>query len=347
MDTPKPDLAALLNELILQSYRMEREFRDYKALYESVLEIIPQAIWVLNSDNTIFYANKIAQNLTKILQKSQNFPPDPKNSEIFVREKTFLIQRENLTENSRQIITATDITAQKRNERLIAMGQISAHLAHEIRNPIGSISLLASTLQKKIDKKNAPLISEIQKSLWRVERQIRATLLFSRGVTLRLAPQNIAVLGSEADEIVSQYSFSKTIDFRYDFPDLEWIFDFDLFGIVLQNFIYNAIDAIEESDAESGTIEILAKKQRENLVFFVSDDGVKISDKNALFEPFVSTKIRGNGLGLSLSREIVKAHGGEISLQSAPRPLDPKNPRKKFTKTFKITISCQKNVKIP
>ena len=84
-----------------------------------------------------------------------------------------------------QIILATDITDEKRAARLVSMGAVAAHLSHEIRNPIGSISLLTSTLLKRIDEKNRPLILEIQKAIYRVERIIKATLLFTKGVHIK------------------------------------------------------------------------------------------------------------------------------------------------------------------
>ena len=92
----------------------------------------------------------------------------------------YLLQ--NNRKNDKQVMSATHITNQKRQERLASMGQVSAHLAHEIRNPIGSISLLTSSLLKRGDEQIKPLVFEMKKALWRVERLINATLLFTKGV---------------------------------------------------------------------------------------------------------------------------------------------------------------------
>ena len=320
----KQELLGLLDEFIHQSYKIEKEFKDYKALYEWVIEIMPQAIWVFNDDGGIFYRNSQAHDLQEMLKNltEQNLTNLPQ--EIDYKKKTYLVQG-NVLQN-KQIITATDITAQKRQERLAAMGQISAHLAHEIRNPIGSISLLASTLLKKVDTPAKPIIFEIQKSLWRVERQIKATLLFSRGLNLSRAESKLSDLQEELEAIIAQYTYTKQIQVEFDFEEVSFDFDFDLMGIVLQNFIYNAIDAIEEGECEVGQIRIAARVSGEGLEFLVQDNGKEIENKNILFEPFETTKLKGNGLGLALSLQIIEAHGGSIEL------LDSKQ------KVFKIAI---------
>ncbi|CBG39607.1 sensor histidine kinase [Helicobacter mustelae] len=303
----KQELLDLLNEFILQSYKIEKEFKDYKALYEWVIEIMPQAIWVFNDNNSIFYRNTQAEQIQDILQNAGNFP-----QELDYKKKTYLLQGNVLKD--KQIITATDITAQKRQERLAAMGQISAHLAHEIRNPIGSISLLASTLLKKVDAPIKPIIFELQKSLYRVERQIKATLLFSRGLNITRQPHHLSQLQEELEHIIEQYTYTKEIFVDYEGFDFVGDFDFDLMGIVLQNFIYNAIDAIEDGECQRGSIKIWTQKENGRLYFFIKDNGKPIENKNLLFEPFATTKFKGNGLGLALSLQIVEAHGGWIAL---------------------------------
>lgn len=338
MDTSKDELLELLNKLIAQSYNVEREFKDYKALYESVIEIVPQAIWVINEDSSIFYRNSKARELGVLLEHI-GVSLDSKKAYLLERNfqmetslglETFLMQGEYL--DGKKIITATNITQQKRNERLVAMGQISAHLAHEIRNPIGSISLMASALLNRVDEKNKSIIYEIQKSIFRVERQIKATLLFSRGVAATRSMQSVGRLKDEVEEIITQYSYSKEIEFISHFDDVEFEFDFDLIGIVLQNFIYNAIDAIEECEEAHGCVEIRAIMTDGALIFHISDTGKPIVDKATLFEPFVTTKLKGNGLGLTLSSQIIQAHNGEILVDECVHG--------RFTKTFRII--CRK-----
>ncbi|UOR73198.1 acid survival sensor histidine kinase [Helicobacter pylori] len=304
------ELLGLLNQFILQSYKVEKEFKDYKALYEWVIEILPQAIWVVNENGSFFYKNSLANQSHEVFNKAklENF-----NTEIEHENKSYLVQQNSI--QGKQIITATDISAQKRQERLASMGKISAHLAHEIRNPVGSISLLASVLLKHANEKTKPIVVELQKALWRVERIIKATLLFSKGIQTNRTKQSLKTLESDLKEALNCYTYSKDIDFLFNFSDEEGFFDFDLMGIVLQNFLYNAIDAIEAlEESEQGQVKIEAFIQNEFIVFTIIDNGKEVENKSALFEPFETTKLKGNGLGLALSLQVVKAHEGSIAL---------------------------------
>ncbi len=210
------ELLGLLNQFILQSYKVEKEFKDYKALYEWVIEILPQAIWVVNENGSFFYKNSLANQSHEVFNKAklENF-----NTEIEHENKSYLVQQNSI--QGKQIITATDISAQKRQERLASMGKISAHLAHEIRNPVGSISLLASVLLKHANEKTKPIVVELQKALWRVERIIKATLLFSKGIQANRTKQSLKTLESDLKEALNCYTYSKDIDFLFNFSDEE------------------------------------------------------------------------------------------------------------------------------
>lgn len=334
-DNPQ-NIKALLEEFIRISYSYEKEVKDAKALYERLIETLPEAIWVYNPNGSFFYQNKLAKDLSAILDKleslkyhkdlqSKKSAPKSTQEEITYQNKIYLIQTNYVKANDTDetqwntLITATDITSQKRQDRLASMGQISAHLAHEIRNPIGSISLLISTLAKRATQEQKPLISELQKSIFRVERIIKATLLFSKGISANRSPNKISSLRDELRDTLAYYSFSKDIDFEFDFVDKVALFDKDLLFIALQNFLFNAIDAIEEGEAQRGKITLKAQLDGEELIFSIQDNGKPFDegfDEVALFEPFVSTKLKGNGLGLALSKQIIESHQGTITLNA-------------------------------
>lgn len=334
-DNPQ-NIKALLEEFIRISYSYEKEVKDAKALYERLIETLPEAIWVYNPNGSFFYQNKLAKDLSAILDKleslkyhkdlqSKKSAPKSTQEEITHQNKIYLIQTNYVKANDTDetqwntLITATDITSQKRQDRLASMGQISAHLAHEIRNPIGSISLLISTLAKRATQEQKPLISELQKSIFRVERIIKATLLFSKGISANRSPNKISSLRDELCDTLAYYSFSKDIDFEFDFVDKVALFDKDLLFIALQNFLFNAIDAIEEGEAQRGKIALKAQLEGEELIFGIQDNGKPFDegfDEVALFEPFVSTKLKGNGLGLALSKQIIESHQGTITLNA-------------------------------
>ena len=141
-----------LNLLIEQTYKVEADFNELKSSYahlqdtvEKVVEFLPNAIWILNSDNTVFLQNSKARELWELL-KLLEFKSD--DYELKFETRSFLVKSS--TYKDKVMLSAIDITEQKRKENLATMGQMAAHLSHEIRNPIGSISLLSSTLKKRV-----------------------------------------------------------------------------------------------------------------------------------------------------------------------------------------------------
>jgi two-component system NtrC family sensor kinase/two-component system sensor histidine kinase AtoS len=96
--------------------------------------------------------------------------------------------------------------------------------------------------------------------------------------------------------------------------DFEIDGDIDLLEILFSNFLFNAIDAIELDDEDSGVIELVHSYEGQTHKFNIYDSGIPIENKKELFEAFKSTKVKGNGLGLVLSAQIAEAHGGKVEL---------------------------------
>ena len=304
----RDEILSNLEEIMASTFAMEKDFKQMKQTVDEVLEFLPNALWVIKDDN-FFLLNSQAKKLSTLYYMIDK---DRSDYEIEYKNKIYLIKI-NKTENS-TIISAIDITKQKRDERLASMGKISAHLAHEIRNPIGSISILASTLLNRVDIKNKLLVLEIKKALYRVERIIKSTLLFTKGVKADKKYFPLSKLKEEIEDSFEFYSKTKEIDLKIDFKEDKLFGDFELLSMVFQNFLYNAIDAIEEDDKEDGKIEISHEKIDKFDIIMIKDSGVAIKDKSILYEPFETTKLKGHGLGLALSLEIVKAHQGRIEL---------------------------------
>lgn len=313
------NLQDTLENLINQTYQVEKEYKALNSSYENlrkftheIIESMGAAIWVSDKNGNITLKNTLAQQSTILpLIDTQK-----QKQEIELDGKFYAVKITQKDDN--KIILATDISDEKRSARLVSMGAIAAHLSHEIRNPIGSISLLTGTLLKRTDEKNRPLIEEIQKAIFRVERIIKATLLFTKGVKINKREFTLNSLKIACENAVAQYAFSKEIKFEFIGFDGEMNGDFDLLDMVFSNFIFNAIDAIEESEDENGEVEIRHEFKDGEHNFYIGDSGVKI-DPSVVFEPFKTTKLKGNGLGLALSIEIINAHGGSISLQNEPK----------------------------
>jgi signal transduction histidine kinase len=301
MELPKnqEELLKNLEKLISQTYEVEKEFIELKNILNGVIEFLPQALWVVDKSGEIVVQN----------EKAKKFSFIPNEGEIEVNGKFYLVQSSNIKD--KKIISATDITEQKRNERLIAMGQMAAHLAHEIRNPIGSISILLSVLKKQCPNE---IIEDMKSAVFRVERIIKSTLLYSKGIKPNIKPFLLSELEKELKDSIKYYSYSKDISFVFFLPDIEIKADFNLLLLVLQNMVFNAIDAIEEDESDEGLVEVIYDKKDDFHIINIYDSGKDFENKDILFEAFKSTKTKGNGLGLALSLEIIKAHGGKIEL---------------------------------
>ena len=313
------DIQAGLKSLIEQTYLIENEYKNLTSSYanlqnfiKDIVEILPNAIWVLYENDEIFLQNSEAVRLGKIFKEIPK-----KEGEINVDGQIYLFKTS--SKDNKLIISATNITVEKRTERLASMGQVAAHLAHEIRNPVGSISLLASTLLKRADERIQPIVNQIQKATWRVERIIKATLLFTKGLNINTQIFDFSQLKKECEEAINFYDYSKDIKFSLEFPDGKYMGDLDLLTIVFQNILFNAIDAIEESDDDGGEIILSYEKTPQEHKFIVYDSGEPIKDQAIVFEPFKSSKLKGNGLGLHLCLQIVQAHKGSIEITLNPK----------------------------
>lgn len=316
----KANLQKGLEALIEQTYVIEKEYKQLNENYISlrqmvseIIEVLPHALWIIENDEIILQ-NNIAKENPKLLR---HIDTSKHHYELELKKQFYLIKIAKLA--NKFIINAIDISDEKRNERLASMGKVAAHLAHEIRNPIGSISLLNSTLYDKTELKNKHIVLEIQKAIARVERIINSTLLFTKGVQINKTSFNMLELKEEGLEAINSYNYQANISFDFQLLDQMITADKALLALILQNLIYNAIDAIEEKDEEGGKVEIKAKIEADLLYIYIYDNGIDIKDESLVFEAFKTTKLKGNGLGLSLSRQIARAHGGQLSFKTQPK----------------------------
>ena len=314
------DIKNTLENLIESTYKVEQEYRVLSASYENmrkflrqIVESLGAALWVVDASGKVVLENSLASSLSDVFASIKALG---KSGEIELNGRFFAVKITKSGEHS--VILATDISNEKRSARLVSMGAMAAHLSHEIRNPIGSIALLTSTLLKRSEPKNLPLIEEIQKSIFRVERIIKATLLFAKGVHLNKREFDLSELKTACENALKSYDFSASIDFSFEGFNGSINGDFDLLDLVFSNFIFNGIDAIEQSEAESGVLSIKHELVDGEHVFSISDSGVRI-DPSVIYEPFKTTKLKGNGLGLALSTQIINAHKGSLALQNDPK----------------------------
>jgi signal transduction histidine kinase len=310
-----------LESLINQTYIVEKEYRSLTLAYqelqksvEEIIETLPNPLWVLGEDGEIFLQNSKAEEIEDIFKK---IDLEKEDSEVEYRDSFYLVKVAKFRDKI--VVVATDSTEQKRRERLIIMGQMAAHLSHEIRNPTASISILTSSLIKRVSIKDRELVEEIQKSVFRIERIVQATLLYSKGVVIKKRDIKLSQIEAEIRNAINFYSFSKEIDFIFKFPDKTISGDLAMLTILFTNFVFNAIDAIEADEVDSGTVHILYSQNSKNHKFEIYDSGIPFEKVDTIFEPFKTTKKRGNGLGLVLSQQIAELHKGDIEVVNSEK----------------------------
>jgi signal transduction histidine kinase len=207
-----------------------------------------------------------------------------------------------------------------RSERLSSLGQMAAGLAHEIRNPLGSIQGVAELLgdDAPAGSKKRELFDVLHKESKRLGGVVDDFLNFARPRPLLLAPVDIA---SVVDRSVAQMrldanSRSIQIDTELDahLPRVEA--DAEQIHQVLLNLLLNAIAA----SPDNGRIEISSSRVPHGVAITVQDWGHGISKDtlSRVYDPFFTTRERGTGLGLSISHTIVSDHGGSIDIESEP-----------------------------
>jgi signal transduction histidine kinase len=225
-----------------------------------------------------------------------------------------------LREANKDILIAEQQLIQ--SERLSALGQLAAELAHEIKNPLVTIGGFARRLSEKTDfspegkKYTDIIISEVE----RVEKLLKDILNYSRDVKPTFFDYNINTL---IEEVLSSYEkiFSDSgvvvkKELSADIYPLH--IDTSQIKQVILNILYNAVECMT---GKGGVITIetdLFEREDDGVMISISDTGGGIPPEilDNIFNPFFTTKRQGTGLGLSLSKKIIESHGGTISIDN-------------------------------
>lgn len=248
-----------------------------------------------------------------------------------------------------QIVTLVDVTEAaeaesvlRRTEALAAVGQAAAQVAHEIRNPLGSIRLGVSMLRDTArDKDSLNTINLVERGIHHLNKLVVDVTQFTGQRPLALSEADLHELLDESLELISDRLKEKRTPVEKHFEDGpmrgEW--DVDQLRQVFVNLFANAVDASDEGSPLNITTErvmlerhggegggggnghrVDAGGRRWFARVQVADRGSGIDEetRKRLFEPFFTTKKRGTGLGLAIVKQIIEQHGGAISFESEP-----------------------------
>ncbi len=209
----------------------------------------------------------------------------------------------------------------RRTERLAALGQLSAGLAHEIRNPLSTIKGSAEMLLKNVDANGAvahELAGYISTEVDRTNALVTRFLDFARPLVLRLEKTEIAEVIDEAVAQVEKHTPPLDISIYKNYsPDISpLLLDRQLIERVLYNLILNAAQA----SPPQGSVTVKTRQVADTVEVDVIDRGSGIApkDRESIFNPFFTTKSSGVGLGLAIVSKIVDEHGGQITVESEP-----------------------------
>lgn len=239
---------------------------------------------------------KLQENLNKITISEERLKQQREHLEIEIRDKT------------NKLIQA---------ERLSAIGEISARLAHDLRNPLtvikGTVEIIKAK-NKKIDTEfSSKQIEMMERAVSRMSNQIDEVLDFVKIQTLHATKNSLfETIG------LSVIKIKKSVDFAINVVgnNVQFVYDADKLEVVLDNVITNAVEAINEK----GQIDIRVNDNSNEIVIEIEDSGTGVPDEllTKIFEPLFTTKQRGTGLGLASCKRIIEQHGGSINVKSKP-----------------------------
>ena len=202
-------------------------------------------------------------------------------------------------------------------DRLAAIGQMAATVAHEIRNPLGGIRGFAALLARDIDEEDprARLVEKVLAGAKALERVVTDLLEFTRPLQLRMQPTPLREIVGSAFTYVDCGARAITVENEVD-SGASVMADRDKLRQVLLNLIINAVQSIENE----GRVRVVSSIGDGWVELCISDSGCGMTDRQLeqIFSPFFTTKEKGTGLGLAIAAKIVEAHGGRIAAHSAP-----------------------------
>ncbi len=335
---------------------ISNEFSRFKTFTGTILQNMGEAVIVVDKDYSVTLFNNSAEELFKIksgevinkkldeilggllsfllaeIMKGDGETPDIQKDISVNGQIKFL--RLSVTKNindrgqiGNYTVVINDFTERKnleeqakRREKLSAMGELASGVAHEIRNPVNAIGMIAQRLNKEFSpEKDAEEYNSILKVLkdevTRVNKIITQFLNYARPLDIQLRSVDAALFSEELYRLfIGQAEMKKIRLEKLASNSLEIKIDPELMKQALMNILQNAFDAV----SEGGKVSINYYKDGAGIVFEIKDTGSGISPdmEKKIFDLYYTTKKDGNGLGLSIAQKVVSQHNGTIECES-------------------------------
>ncbi|MEW5889825.1 MAG: ATP-binding protein [Pseudomonadota bacterium] len=335
-------VAQLTAELAIANGKLRREYQEKAALSERLgllLDALPAGVAVLDCQGIVEQANPAAEAMLgaplagrawEAVQAARLVPtatPGEWSVAGAAGERRLSTSVTPFDSSGGRIVLIHDVTETHRmktraarNERLAAMGEMAAGLAHQLRTPLAAALLYTAHLQQAelASAERARLAGKAVERLKHLERLIQDMLVFARGESGAVENVAAASLVAELVQVFEPLARSRGVSFTVCDESAGAAVNGNRKALVgaLTNLLENALDACRDG----GHVELRAALDEDGVVFHVSDNGRGMDEATLarLFEPFFTTRAEGTGLGLAIARGVARSHGGDIEVLSAP-----------------------------
>ncbi|AYH43101.1 HAMP domain-containing sensor histidine kinase [Azoarcus sp. DN11] len=338
------DAAQLAEAFEMFSRASEELSTAYNALQGQVAQLterlavllgaLPAGVVVLDRGGRVEQCNRAAETLLggdlagrpwDELATALNATETP--GELTVGARRMSLSDATLESGEGRIILLHDVTdahrmrlQAERNERLAAMGEMIAGLAHQLRTPLAAALLYTGNLKQPelAPADRARVADRAIERLRYLERLIRDMLLFARGDSLGRQRFGICDLAGELVHTLEPLARARQIAFSSscDCGDATLLGDRKALSGAITNLLENAIQATEPG----GAVDLSAVLEGGTVLFRIRDNGrgIELVHQARLFDPFFTTRADGTGLGLAIARGVARGHGGDIAVESSP-----------------------------
>lgn len=317
---------------------LTQEVEHKKQQLDSILDSIDMGVIFFDTSGSVTLINKAAQSLLGVRAKDivgntgicaevkgeMIIPENAKPFAALTSETDVLDQSGNSIGRAlifKDITRLQELEAEnERNRRLTAMGELVLKIAHEVRNPLGSIELFASLIYEDLKgSRQAEYATRISDSVRSLVNTLDNMLRYSRGIAPRFSEASFSDTISELRAEFAEMMDTKSIELVYEtgLDPSKCVISMDkgLMRQALINVFLNSMQAMPDG----GRISVSTSRDADNnFVISIKDTGSGMDTETAakMFEPFFSTKDRGTGLGMSITRNVVEAHKGSIRVDS-------------------------------
>ena len=345
------EYAETLQNELAENIELRREIEGLYNYLQSIVKSLPDKIYELDKDGIVNFMSrglKRSQSEFKgkhflefVAPEDESFvmskweeakkgiytPYEIETTRQDGRKVNLLVVTSPVIGTDHYILVQRDITEFKNlekklynSQKLAALGQLSAGIAHEVRNPLSSIKMSLQILEKRMNPEGNDLkrFKIAQKEVEHLEELVNNVLVFAKPVDPKIVQVDLAKILEQSISLAEKVIHDKQVTINLEMQEIPLVsVDQAMITDAFLNIIRNAVEAVEEK----GTIRIYARSigsQPPAVLVVVEDNGCGIEEEDMphLFNPFFTKKKYGTGLGLSQVSKIVELHQGKIEIIS-------------------------------